>query len=146
MDNTLMHQSLIMWNIFKKSINAITQTRPIDQHVIFIIPSSYLILLNCSSTRGFVKISLSWFSMKINSITTSLFLTWSHKKLCWISIYLVLKCWIGPFDKLIVLVLSHLTRIWSNWMLVSKCFFHPQCLCTSTPSWNILCLSDREWS
>ena len=57
-----------------------------------ITPSCLLISTNCSSLRGFVKISASWSFVLTNSSVISPFYAWSLRKWCLISICLVLEC------------------------------------------------------
>ena len=52
---------------------------------------------NCSSLRGFVKMSASWCLVSMNSMVTSWLVTWSHIKWCLISICFVLECCILAF-------------------------------------------------
>ena len=54
-----------------------------------ITPSCLLISTNCSSLRGFVKISASWFFVLTNSSVMSSFCAWSLRKWCLISICLI---------------------------------------------------------
>ena len=70
------------------------------------MPSSVFSLLNLSLANDFVNKSANWFWILTNWISQSPFWTWSRKKLCLISICLVLECCIGFLVKLIALVLS----------------------------------------
>ena len=73
-----------------------------------ITPNCLLISTNCSSLRGYVKISASWSFVLTNSSLMSPFCAWSLRKWCLISICLVLECYMRFFDILMALVLSHL--------------------------------------
>ena len=57
-----------------------------------ITPSCLLISKNCSSLRGFVRISANWSFMLTNLSVMSPFCAWFIRKWCLISICLVLEC------------------------------------------------------
>ena len=69
---------------------------------------------NCSSLKGFVKISTSWSLVLTISSVMSPFCAWSLRNWCLISICLVLECCTRFFYMLMVLVLSHLIRTCSK--------------------------------
>ena len=69
---------------------------------------------NIVSSRGFVKISTSWFSVFTCDNSISPFASWSLRKWCLISICLVLECCTGLLASLIALSLSHSNGILLN--------------------------------
>ena len=68
--------------------------------------------------------SSSWCSLSMNSMQQSPLDTWSLRKCCFISMYLVLECMTGFLVRLIALVLSHFRGIWSRFTTKSSscCF------------------------
>ena len=103
-------------NILIKYNNDQSLTQNQDKVEPSIMPRSCFMKFNLSSFRGLIKISVSWLFVSTNSSEILPFWTWSCKKWCLISIYLVLECWMGFLLRLIALVLSHLIRMWSRLM------------------------------
>ena len=90
------------------------------------MPSLQRIEIKAFSSWSFVKISASWSEVETNSSSTSLLRTWSRMKWCFISIYFVLKYYMGFFKILMALVLSHIIGTFENAISKSKscCLIH----------------------
>ena len=85
---------------------------------------------NLDSSRGFVKISASCFSVLTWRISISPLVSWSLKKWCQMSMCLVLEWLTGLFASLMALSWSHNNGILVKW--------HPK-------SWRV-CLIQSSWA
>ena len=109
-----------------------------------ITPNCLLISINCSSLRGFVKISASWYFVLTNSSVMSPFCAWSGKKMVSNFYMLSPKVLHGIFwNVYCTSVITFNSNMLKKNFEITKCLFHPKNLCTTQTNYYVF--GFRHW-